>query len=502
MILLGQIFKSVTRPGLTLPSSDVSLNRDASLKKMVIGAVVALMFAPTLQAQSSDAALQVVDLPAADRDARRGEFDNQSSEFVKAPTQSNPDYEDTEFGELLYNEASLPTRLEVLRLLSKETPPMLVFLQAISMGMGIDDVLEAAIRYEPNRRREFAQSAISVLPLLSDSDPYVYGTYQLDDLEREDESEPYSAKEVSERFFEDRDILVPRPDWYEGQVHFYASAAELKALQQGNENVKWYRSRAEGIESERPIFVSLYESDQSVVIDGQDRVEIALAKDPKALVPVVFVYNRLKERAIDQIEQPKTIRGVQKAFIEEQQMATPAPEWQNGEFHIMASMDEVYDVFELPSEEDFEPEQWQRLIAEAEKYQVANTAFLGVMVSGSDEEKISQILREHSAFVQWDDPRTEAGYPYAATSDEALNLKAVLGQGVILNRPDLMAALNALGVGSVPFAFYYIDQSRMKPYRKGPRALLALAQGVGVPIPGFSGGFGPPPDCASPPCNN
>ena len=50
--------------------------------------------------------------------AGESEFDNKSDAYVKDWRTSVPkeDYADTEFGELMYNEASTPTRLEVLRL--------------------------------------------------------------------------------------------------------------------------------------------------------------------------------------------------------------------------------------------------------------------------------------------------------------------------------------------------------------------------------------------------
>lgn len=436
------------------------------------------------------------------------EFDNHSDLYVKSPANADPDYEDTEFGSLLYNEASLPTRLEVLRLLSKETPSALVFLQAVSMGLGIDDVLSAAVRYEPNKGRDFAQSAITILPWLDDTEGYDYGSYELDDLNRDDESKPYSIAEVAERFFENREILLPHPDWYEGQIHFQASAAELKELGTENRLVKWYRNNSTKATRERPVFVSLYEANHDIVIDGEDRIEKALEEyGPDARLPVVFVYNRLNERPIDQLEYPKTILGLQKAFTENSLMVTPTPEWQTGEFHIQAKLEEIYQIFEMPEEEDFEPEHWQRLLEEAENYNVADTSFLCVALSTGEGDELSRrSIPAGTVFASYDDPRSEGGFPYAAPGGD-FNLEEMLRTGLIINRLDLIAALNTLGVTEIPLSFYYINSARVKPYTRGPRGLLALAIGLDVPgTPGGTGGFGPPPEdppvCASPPCNN
>jgi hypothetical protein len=440
---------------------------------------------------------------------RKSEFDNSSDEYVKdwrvAP--SSADYRDTEFGELMYNESSVPTRLELLRLISKETPSVMVFLKAVSMGLDIETVLQAAVRYEPEKSRDFAASAVNILPVISESASYRFADYELKDLPRDDPSKPYLVEDVIKRFFDDRSVLRPFPDWYEGQYHFLASAAELKRLQQPNGNVRWYKTKSFEPVENRPIFVSLYEADQSVLIDGENRINQALANDPNALLPVVFVYNRLNERSIDQLGYPETIKGVQTAYSEKRWMVTPAPEWEMGEYHIYSPIEDFYEIFNIPDEQDFEPEAWQKLLKEAEDYTVTNTSFVLVIVGSPDENNDSRASITSLPSVQyaaWDDPRTERAFPYTAPmNDSPVTLDNLIGQGIFMSRPDLIAALNALGVTHVPVAFYYVDRNRVPPYRKDPKALIAAAIGAGSPVGplGITGGTPPPPTvCASPPC--
>lgn len=459
-----------------------------------------------LNAADSSLAASVYDTNA---NRKSSEFDNHSIEYVRPAGSAPADYEDTEFGELLYNEASIPTRLEILRLLSKQTPPAMVFLQAVSMGLGIDDVLDAAVRYEPNRGRVYSQAAISLLPIISESDAYLYSEYQLDDIERDDDSKPYSVDYVAERFFEDREVLTPYPDWVEGVYHFDASVVELKDISSRAPDLKWYRTRSTKPSKERPIFVSLYERDRLVLVDGHDRIEQVLkTKGPSATMPVVFVYNRTNELAFDQLEYPSTLRGVQKAYSENNLMVTPAPEWQSGEYHVDATMEELYSLFEIPVEEDFEPEVWQALITEAEDYRVADTSFLAVMLASGDDEDVVKAIRP-KAFIdgeQWAElksPRSESAFPHP-DSGKRVPLKSILGKGIIMSRPDLIAALNTLGVEKVPTAIYYVNSARIKPYRLGAGGLQSIVDGAILPPgnPGGHGGFGPPPECASPPCNN
>jgi len=439
------------------------------------------------------------------RGERESEFDNKSTAYVKDWRDAAPqdEYEDTEFGQLMYNEASTPTKLEVLRLLSKDTPSMMVFMTAISMGLDIESVLQASVKYEPEKSRDLASSAVNLLPVLADSTSYLYSDYQLDDLERENEQEPYSVQEVVEKFFKQRLVLRPYPDWFEGQYHFLASAAELKRLQAPQKDVRWYRAKTTDDTSRRPIFISLYEANSSVLIDGEERIDQALLKDPNAKLPVVFIFNRLNERAIDELGYPATIEGIQNAYSEKKIMVTPAPEWQLGDYHMYSGLDEFYEIFNVPEEDDFEPEVWQKLLEEAEDYSVTNTAFLFVVVGSADEDEGQQnakiAITNEQLYAAWDDPRTEAEFPYNVPEDTPpATLKNLMGQGLIFSRPDLIAALNALGVTKVPVAFYYMDSARVKPFTKGPRPLIQAALGVSFPNGSFGGSGGI--ICASPPC--
>jgi len=435
------------------------------------------------------------------RSQRESEFDNQSDQYILDWRQSNDDYEDTDFGELVYNEPSPPTKLEVLRLLSKETPSTTVLMHAMSMGVDIETALQATVNYSPERARDLAGSAINLLPIFSDNEVYSYSAYRLDDLARDDQTQLYSVQDVADKFFKQRLVLKPYPDWFEGQYHFLASAAELKKLQEPNKNIRWYRSKSFEDIRKRPVFVSLYENSKTILIDSEEQINAALQSNPDAKVPVVFIFNRLNERPIDLLGYPPTIRGLQQAYIEESILLTPTPEWQLGEYHIYGGIDELRDIFDIPQEEDFEPEAWDSLIAEAEDYSVTNTAFILVVLGdfGSkknkpEEDKLSYGYVSDQQYAVWDDPRTEAKFKYTSPENKkSPKFKDIVGKGMVINRPDLIAALEALGVTQVPITFYYLDSTRVKPYFKGPRALIQAAIGLDSPnfVPPSGGGFLP-----------
>jgi hypothetical protein len=467
------------------------------------------------------------------------EFDNVRDSAAPPPkpevASGEQEYEDTEFGEFLYSEGSLATKLEMLRLLSKQTPPTQVFLHAISMGVGVDEMLRASASYSPGQARSLAVAAVSVLPLVDQSPKYNYSGYELEDIER-DEEPIYLASDVIERFFDDRSILRPQPDWLEGQIHFDARAQELWGLVSRNDSVAWYfrtDKATKELKQDRPVFISLYEIDKTVRIDGAERVMNALAVDPQATLPVVFIFNRVNEIALDQLTQagyPTTVRGVRDAYVEKTLMLTPVPEWDVGEHHLQAELTELDELFDLPREEDFEPEYWQKLLTAARQYSVDDTSFLIVVMPNANRDELDDEEREDnysinfsSAFVEqvasWDNPRSEEAFPYVEPGSDGNDDEKdqdrrneegdFLGDGLILNRPDLIAALfhlrEELNITTVPVAFYYVDSARVKSFLRGPRALTAIVENVyGRPPGGGNGGFGPPPDappeCASPPC--
>ena len=497
------------------------------------------------------------------------EFDNLRTRSAPPPLDPSEPHQDTEFGELMYNESSLATRLELLRLLSKQTPSLQVYLHAVSMGVGVDDMLRAAGSYYPKQSRQMLSSAINVLPLLDHDIDYGFGDFQLEDIERdreyslksdpeyrasglEDEQKRYLSADVVERFFDGRNALRPAPDWLEGEYHFKVSAAELlhvlrnRTTEEEKAEIVWYQRPADRPALKRPLFVSLYDRGERMGIDGDGQMRSLTASESETLLPVVFIFNRENEIGLTQLveeEYPLTIRGVRDAYQDRRLMLTPVPEWDLGDYHIMAELEEIDQLFDLPIEDDFEPEHWQALLAAARKYRINDTSFLFVVLPNSSgdeaDEEDEQVDANKSytleyagpQYAAWDDPRTEEAFPYVVPrhdddDDEnqrrrnedddrdyaKADLGDYMGDGVIVNRPDLLAALlhlrDELAIQSVPAAFYYVDKSRVRAFRQGPIRLRRLIEGVTTqPPPRGTGGFGPtpenpPPECASPPCSN
>lgn len=443
-------------------------------------------------------------------------FNHNDASYVKSTDSKESDYVDTEFGDYLYCEASVATRLEALRMLSKGAPLDAVLLQGLSMGLGIDDLVAAAVRYKPEIRREVATSAISILPILEQpSNVSKFTRYSLEDLEKESALGTYSVAEVAKRFFENRAVLTPAPDWPEGQYAFDASAKELLEISQGQNNElgkQWYynqSSQAEQIKSKRPVFVSFYQDQMQIAIDDLDRVKKVAANSSNGLVPVVFIFNHLNERPVelltaensDRKTYPRTITGIHEAYTADKIMVTAVPEWQQGDYHILAKVEEVKALFEIPEQDDFDSEHWKRLLSEARRFEAAEISFVSVMLP-HDSDIVDNDGQRVAVF---NDPRVETDFPYIIKDGKKPELKDLIDKGIFMLRLDLIAALDYLGVQQVPVSFFYVDDARTQKYRGGIKAIEAIVSnntGVNSADFGGKGGFAEPSKCASPPCSN
>lgn len=423
--------------------------------------------------------------------------------------QSDSQVEETSFGEFLYSEASEATLTELLALLDREDPTIGIFSHALSMGVPIDEMLDAAVRHKKDHGRDYYVSAAFLLPLLDFSARKRFSTYELDDLE-----DPNSATEVIQRFFDSEETLETTPDWHLGEAHMQVGVAELKDIVSQYSKDFWYRKDQDSqpADPSRPVFIQLYTDNESAIINDVDRINQLHQQNPDATLPVVFVFNTVLERPVSRMTQPVTVKSVVADYYANNLMVTPTPEWELREFHTLAKVEELYEVFNIPEQDDIEEERWAAAVADVQRNGIKDSFIVTVLPSGS------------------------AGGSGGTLGTLGSGLE-VLGDGVVINRVDRIAAAKHLGYTELPVVFYYVDNQRVKPYRLGIRRLGYVAMqaglspsqvgfsGAGVPgdgVPtGGNGGFGPPPPppptpprpprppqppeppaCPSPPCQN
>jgi len=251
---------------------------------------------------------------------------------------------------------------EFARLFGLGYPPATVMMHAVSTGMSLNDILYIAVKSHPARAAEFYDTAASLLPALpgwvtqADVDPDRY-TREVDPAEL---GEDPSVRRVAELFFNERRRIVPFPDWSEGRVHMEAAVSELVDLVTDEQ---WYvAGESDGSPltvPNRPVFVSLYQHDEQIVVDsGVERIRQAREQGVERL-PVVLVYNNRLQRPISEFEDQATLEQLAEVFYEDAIELTAVPEWKVGDHHKAATFEELREVVDIPAREDIAPERWE-----------------------------------------------------------------------------------------------------------------------------------------------
>jgi len=248
---------------------------------------------------------------------------------------------------------------ELARLFDLGYPPATVMMHAITTGMSLNDILYIAVKSDVSRAQEFYDTAESLVPALpgwvcqerNDRDRYIKAV-KLSDLGNQP-----TIRQGADVFFNQNRRVVPFPDWEDGRVHMTASVAELANLVSDN---RWYvAGKDDGTPltaPNRPIFVSLYKDNGSIVVDsGIDRIRRAQQQGVDRL-PVVLVYNDIDQRPITDFPADVTAGQIAQYFYSEGLELTAVPEWQVGDYHKIASPDELREVVEIPKKEDIPPE--------------------------------------------------------------------------------------------------------------------------------------------------
>jgi hypothetical protein len=250
---------------------------------------------------------------------------------------------------------------EFARLFGLGYPPATVMMHAVSTGMSINDILYIAVKSDPQRAREFYDTAESLLPVLpgwvcqadSDRDRYTR------EASRSEFGENPSIRRVADIFVNEGRRLVPFPDWSNGRVHMEASVAELAELVN---NERWYvpgdDDGSPRTAPNRPVFVSIYRHSGDIVVDsGFERIRRAQETGRERL-PVVLVYNDVSQRPVSGFDRDVTLRELADAFFGEGIELTAVPEWKVGDHHKTVTMDELRELVDIPNRDDIPEFEW------------------------------------------------------------------------------------------------------------------------------------------------
>lgn len=251
---------------------------------------------------------------------------------------------------------------EFARLFDLGYPPATVMMHAVSTGMSINDILYIAVKSNPERSREFYDTAASLLPVLpgwvcqADSDRSRYAReVNLGEL-----GDDPGIRRIAALYFNEDRRVVPFPDWTEGRVHMEASVEELAGLvDDGHWYVPGEDDGTPRTAPNRPVFVSIYKHSGEIVVDsGVERIRRARDRGVSRL-PVVLVYNDVLQRPLSSYDRDVTVRELAEAFYDQGIELTAVPEWQVGDYHKSATVEELRQVVDVPARADIPEERWE-----------------------------------------------------------------------------------------------------------------------------------------------
>lgn len=256
---------------------------------------------------------------------------------------------------------------EFARLFNLGYPPATVMMHAISTGMSINDILYMAVKSDPDRAREFYDTAESLLPSLpgwvcqADSDRNRYTT----ELDLSELGDNPSIRRIAGLFIDEDRRVVPFPDWSQGRVHMEASVEELAGLVNDEQ---WYVPGSDDgtprTAPNRPVFVSVYKHSGEIVVDsGVERVRRVQGQGVETL-PVVLVYNDVLQRPVSSFEPGVTVGELANEFFGEGIELTAVPEWRVGDHHKTVTVEELREVVDVPLRDDIPADRWDSVARE------------------------------------------------------------------------------------------------------------------------------------------
>ena len=246
-------------------------------------------------------------------------------------------------------------------------PAETVLLHAVSQGITVDRALYAAVNADASRADEFYRTTLELMPYLpgwtcsGSFDNAAYSTiYDVNDLSGE-----RTVREVAQRYFKDRARMAPFPDWSAGEFNMLASVDELLEFA-GPEF--WYQAGPpQSIPGGHPrdaVLIALYTEGNRIVLDA-DRARLqALKQSGVQRVPVTFYYNFNDQIPISALGDGVKLMDVVQQFFASGRELTQVPLWQAGDYHLLATVDEILQNFPIPETASFDLDRYRNAVNE------------------------------------------------------------------------------------------------------------------------------------------
>ena len=216
----------------------------------------------------------------------------------------------------------------------------------------------------------------------------MFNTYTIDELETDNK-----MLEIVERYFEVPEVLVPIPNWIDGE---YNAVFNYRDIIQFSSTEYWYfpAPNREILSKKRPrsLQISLFVGTNQAVIDNHmlDALRQELGTDE---IPVTFVFNDSNVVPISYFGANVSLQEVNKAFNERGIKIADVPMWWLGDYNLTPTIEEMEEFFEIPPLEDISPEKQAALKADLEAHGFSRKPILVTLFADSGTMAVDQPQR-------------------------------------------------------------------------------------------------------------
>lgn len=189
----------------------------------------------------------------------------------------------------------------------------------------------------------------------------MFDTYTLDEIDSANQ-----LKEIVQRYFDVPEVLIPIPNWIDGE---YNELFSYNDLIQFSSPEYWYTPNPDVpiLSGKRPrsLLVSLYVGTNQVVIDNNmlDALREELGSNE---IPLTFVFNDSNTVPVSYFGSNVSIEEISKAFDERGIKLAEVPMWWQGDFQLQPTIEEFEKFFDIPALEDISPKRRETLEADLE----------------------------------------------------------------------------------------------------------------------------------------
>ena len=213
----------------------------------------------------------------------------------------------------------------------------------------------------------------------------MFNTYTMDEIESGNQ-----LKEIVQRYFDVPEVLVPIPNWIDGE---YNAVFNYNDLIQFASPEYWYVPNPDIplLSGKRPksLLVSLYVGTNQVVVDSNmiDALRKELGSND---IPVTLVFNDSNTVPVSYFGANVSIEEISKAFNERGIKLAEVPMWWQGDYQLRSTIDEFEKFFDIPALEEISADKQAALRADLEAHGFTRKSIIVSIFAGSGAMAVDQ----------------------------------------------------------------------------------------------------------------